>query len=199
MKCLYACTIFLILLSSSIVSVNAQSFVSIGFGAGIKAGQPSQFYEYDEIGISRSAFNANIEAAFFSNPFFGFGGSFLISSKNAFMRGMLGPYLNIPLGENVSIQGKALFGWLNGACCPGIGFLNLSGGSGGAGYTVSIPITGYAVGLAIKHRLAEALAIGISVDYTSEFSSAAPNDPTYTGYLPVRYITTAVEIAYVID
>jgi hypothetical protein len=114
------------------------------------------------------------------------------------MRGMFGPYINIPFGEKLDIQAKALFGWLNGACCPGIGFLNLNGGSGGAGYSVSIPITGYAVGLSVKHKIAEAVAIGISVDYTSEFSGPADGDPAYTGYIPVRYITTAVEIAYVI-
>jgi hypothetical protein len=198
MKNAYRCLAFVTLISISFTLLKAQSFVSIGMGAGIQAGQPSQFYEYGEFGTSRSAFNANLEAAFFANPFVGFGGSFLISSRNAFMRGMFGPYINIPFGDRVSIQAKALFGWLNGACCPGIGFLNLNGGTGGAGYSVSIPITGYAVGLAIRHKIAEAIAIGISVDYTSEFSTPEDGNPTYTGYIPIRYVTTAVEIAYTI-
>jgi hypothetical protein len=198
MKYVYLKLAVLTFICLAVTSVNAQSFVSLGLGAGIQAGQPSQFYEYGEFGTSRSSFNANLEAAFFSNPFVGFGGSFLISNRSAFMRGMFGPYINIPFGEKLNIQAKALFGWLNGACCPGIGFLNLNGGSGGADYSVSIPITGYAVGLSIKHRIAETVAIGISVDYTSEFSSPVDGDPNFAGYIPVRYITTAVEVAYVI-
>ena len=113
--------------------VHAQSFVSISFGAGIPAGQASIYYDQEEFGRAHSAFNANIEAAFFSNPYMGFGGSFLISNNNAFMRGMLGPYLSIPFGDRLVIQGKALFGWLNGAHCPGIGFVSVGGGNEYAG------------------------------------------------------------------
>ena len=198
MNSIYRNLIFFTLICLSVSPLSAQSFVSVGFGAGIQAGQPAQFYEYEEFGVSRSAFNANIEAALFSNPFLGFGGSFLISSRNAFMRGMFGPYLNIPFGEKLSIQAKALFGWLNGACCPGIGFLNISGGSGGTDAAVSIPITGYAVGLSLKHKIAEVVAVGISIDYTSEFSGPVKGDPAFSGYIPVKYITTAVELAYII-
>ena len=198
MRNVYSCTIILLVLSLGITPITAQSFISVGFGVGIQAGQPAQFYEYDEANVSRSSFNTNIEAAFFSNPYIGFGGSFLISNRSAYIRGMFGPYINIPIGDKVSLQGKVLFGWLNGACCPGIGFLNLSGGNGDAGYTFSIPITGYATGISIKHNIADAVAVGVSVDYTSEFSSTIPNDPNFNGYIPVRYITTAIEIAYII-
>jgi len=176
----------------------SQSFISLGFGAGFQAGQPSQFYDYDEFESTRSAFNFNIEAAFFSNPYVGFGGSFLISNKNAFMRGMLGPYINIPFGERLIIQGKALFGWLSGSHSPGIGFLSLSGGSGGAGYGINIPITGYAVGASIKRKLNNFLAIGISFDYTSEFAGHGADDPGIIEYLPVRYFYTGFEISYLI-
>jgi len=176
----------------------SQSFVSLGFGAGFQAGQPSQFYDYDEFERTRSAFNFNIEAAFFSNPYLGFGGSFLISNKSAFMRGMLGPYISIPFGDKLVVQGKALFGWLSGSHSPGIGFLSLSGGSGGVGYNINIPITGYAVGVSIKRKLNDFLAIGIGFDYTSEFAGHAPDDPTLIEYLPVRYFYTGVEISYLI-
>jgi len=191
-------TLVFILFLASMSGGYSQSFVSLGFGAGFPAGQPSQFYDYDEFSRSRSAFNFNLEAAFFSNPYFGFGGSFLISNNNSFMRGMLGPYLSIPFGEKLVVQGKSTFGWLNGAHCPGIGFLTLSGGSGNAGYDFCIPITGYAVGASIRHMLNDYLAIGISFDYTSEFSGQVPDDPTLIEYLPVRYFYTGLEISYVI-
>ena len=197
-SCLYSMVFTLILGLGCMSKGYSQSFVSIGFGAGFQAGQPSQFYEIEELNSSRSAFNTNLEAAFFSNPYFGFGGSFLISNKSAFMRGMLGPYLNIPFGDKLFVQAKALFGWLSGSHSPGIGFLNLSGGSADAGYNFAIPITGYAVGVSIKHCLNDFLAIGISFDYTSEFGSPGADDPTIIEYLPVRYFTTGIEIAYII-
>jgi hypothetical protein len=176
-------------------TVLSQSFVSAGFGGVIPAGQPSRFLTGDEFNDPSAAFNLNLETARFNNPFLGFGGSIFISSNSDNIRIMLGPYLNIPMGRTLNIQGKFLLGWLNGSRCRGIGLLTYTAYHGDASYTLYLPVTGYAAGLAIKHRLNDFLAFGFTFDYTAELAGPVYENPAPPGYRPLKFIYAGLGLA----
>jgi hypothetical protein len=195
-KCLYAFIFMGTLFSHS--NLLSQSFISAGFGAVIPAGQPSRFLSGEEFNDPPAAFNLNLETAMFNNPLLGFGGSFFISSNSDNIRIMLGPYLNIPLGRTLNIQAKFLLGWLNGSNSRGIGLLTYTGYHGDASYTLYLPVTGYAAGLAVKHRLNDFLAFGFTFDYTTELTGTVFDNPVPPANRHMKFIYAGLNLALVL-